>query len=271
MKKIIDFILKLLKKMGVIKMAKRTIQVGDNLSGKKLFVDFSNLTFEDVDFSTGEDVFPIYIDENHYISAEKIDVANAFIIFYLYSDGVREDLGTIYLRGMPPVYVEQISIPDDFGTVTDIDDSLAVYDCLKIFGEHEKVYAVCENMCLEETLTKEQILDRYAVIEGTLTLNENSSENLDKGLALNTNAFLDYPEGFTQENCVCLNVMLYDTNRNIYSTMSLDSIPVSGRLVSLTSPRTLRLLEDKMQLMIGNFATSSVTASYKIVLLRYKD
>lgn len=27
--------------------------------------------------------------------------------------------------------------------------------------DHEKVFAYCENLCLEETLTKEQIMDKF--------------------------------------------------------------------------------------------------------------
>lgn len=67
---------------------------------------------------------------------------------------------------------------------------------------HNKVYAVCENMCMEETYTKEQInekLNNIAVITGTITK--------PSGTYVSDLTSYDYPAGFTNSNSVVISAM----------------------------------------------------------------
>ena len=67
---------------------------------------------------------------------------------------------------------------------------------------HDKVYVVCENMCMEEAYTKEQIdekLANVAVITGTITK--------PSGTYVSDLTYYDYPEGFTNSNCVVVSAM----------------------------------------------------------------
>lgn len=46
------------------------------------------------------------------------------------------------------------------------------------------------------------VKDRFAVLEGTMTLPANTSENALKGITSKKDKVLDYPAGFDFDNCV---------------------------------------------------------------------
>lgn len=64
---------------------------------------------------------------------------------------------------------------------------------------HNKVYGICENMCMEETMTKEQILSQcvvngnIAVVIGSLSMTDGTGS-----------AQMSYPDGFNKDNCVVI-------------------------------------------------------------------
>lgn len=70
---------------------------------------------------------------------------------------------------------------------------------------HNKVYGICENMCMEEVYTKEQSDEKYtvkgdfAVLTGVV---ENIASNQQGSKVLNL------PDGFTSQNTVVLSVMI---------------------------------------------------------------
>lgn len=62
---------------------------------------------------------------------------------------------------------------------------------------HEKVYAQCENMCLEETLTKEQLFSEF--------LSMSRIWRIDTFIEMTGDSFtkyIDLPEGWTSDNCM---------------------------------------------------------------------
>lgn len=65
---------------------------------------------------------------------------------------------------------------------------------------HQKVYAQCENMCLEETMTKEEI-NNTLVKKGDVVLIEETITVATDGNGILT---IDFPEGFTKDNSIVL-------------------------------------------------------------------
>lgn len=142
---------------------------------------------------------------------------------------------------------------------------------------HEKVYAVCENMCMEETMTREQINDElenksdtshnhdsryytesesdakyklkgdFAVITGSGTIDEIS------GLYENINL----PSGFTITNCVIVSFMYgTDNNRVIkYNTDNISSISLNAN-------------NNKIEMYICDTKLTGQSVNYTIVLMK---
>lgn len=90
-------------------------------------------------------------------------------------------------------------------------DVKVVVDGIYEEANHKKAYVICENMCMEESITKEQykrtalLKQRVAVLDGTV--------NLTNGAG--TVANINYPTGFTKENCVVITVAVAVQTANV--------------------------------------------------------
>lgn len=107
----------------------RTIQVGDNLSGKTLYLSFPRSSYEYINDTTRTDI--ITIDNNTRISyihqndKRYIYISYKNITYYIYAKNDNDD--------NPFLNYVRIKLPLMFGTVSDIDGSDALYQYIKIY------------------------------------------------------------------------------------------------------------------------------------------
>lgn len=150
-------------------------------------------------------------------------------------------------------------------------------------------YGFKKNKCKEEVYTKDEI-DKsleaisndvikcklkgdFAVLTGNMTLEANTGDNASEGICTDTELVIDYPEGFSADNCVVLsagrkgtsNCYSYGWNNTVDSvSMVLGLEPFAVSLYGETSND----FSNKIRLMAGNLATNSKTISYKVVLMK---
>lgn len=127
---------------------------------------------------------------------------------------------------------------------------------------HEKVYVVCEDMCMEEGMTKEQINSEYklqgdfAILTGSTQVTGSSKGTVE----------IDYPSGFTVDNCVAISFGIKVIENRGYNyegiyTNSEDSIDNCYR-------RRLNLNSSKVKMVVYNPNTDAMTVYYKVVLMK---
>lgn len=111
-----------------------------------------------------------------------------------------------------------------------------------------------------------------AVIEGTVQLAANSSDNLSQNKALITTKEINYPQGFTANNSVVIST---GTVNNVYISEKglaygdiFSSNVNSQAMLSGAMPKNVSLQPKNILLFIGNISTQVVTYKYKIVLLK---
>lgn len=137
---------------------------------------------------------------------------------------------------------------------------------------HDKVYAICENMCMEETMTKQQIKNlndttntRVKECEDTDDVLWNNFNNLNSSVGNIKSSFkvltgtastgensLNYPTGFTKNNTFIISSM----------------VDVAGILVDsvITVGDKFGIMLNTNNILITNETSSS--QNYKILLMR---
>lgn len=121
------------------------------------------------------------------------------------------------------------------------------------------------------------VKDNYAILEGEVTLDANSGDNLAQGDLMGCNEAtrtitgLSYPTGFTMDNCICIALLVSNYNKDRWSNFAQDSVSVSARNLTGAIPRDVVLKSDGIDLHISNFVTQTISVKYKLVLLKYKD
>lgn len=114
--------------------------------------------------------------------------------------------------------------------------------------------------------------DDFAVIEGTMTLDANSQENIQLEEWNISAQNVNYPQGFNSSNCCVLSFEgIYsegiETKGYCYGDLS-GSNAVGLSMVLGAYPRCINLMNDYLRLSVGNYATSQKTFYYKIVLMK---
>lgn len=135
---------------------------------------------------------------------------------------------------------------------------------------HNKVYAVCENMCMEETYTKEQINEKLNNINEKLNNIIVKSDiavlngEIDIEAGETAISELNYPSGFTASNTIVLETATTSgTGAN-----SIYGYPSNATLGNVSDPR-VTLLNNKIQFEIPhNLSSGRVNLYYKIVLMK---
>ena len=100
---------------------------------------------------------------------------------------------------------------------------------------HNKVYVTCENMCLEEGMTKSDILTRITSLSSAITkLRKDTEEEIGRidtdtvlksAFAVLTGditfetKYINYPEGFTKDNTVIVGVQVKQTGNVAWRQM----------------------------------------------------
>lgn len=160
-----------------------TINVGCDLNGRKITASIPDTT------EITELKYIAKVNDNNYIAENKMTVegqtGECSVGYYHYNDAIH----IFYLRNSTGVVtnLSNFTLPDDFGVVTEIDDTAVLYNYLKR-NCHEKVYVLCEDFCKEESLTKNAIKD---------IILKNSGVPANGILAFNGEA-ADIPDGFVQ-------------------------------------------------------------------------
>lgn len=121
------------------------------------------------------------------------------------------------------------------------------------FMAHNKTYVVCENMCLEEGMTKKQINERFAAITGSITINNAASAYVD----------IDYPTDFTVDNSIVIGQMIKGIGGNNFKS----GIGYTSNNTVNLSP-TITLLNDKIRVQVFVYNTVTQTYDYKIMLMK---
>lgn len=163
---------------------------------------------------------------------------------------------------------------------------LVVAVCMILGGvimAHEKVYVVCENMCMEEGMTKEQInsglnaksntdhnhdsrykqINDFAVITGTIQMPEANAQTTTGSINVN------YPTGFTKDNCIVISIMGNRVNNTSsgwatpQSSSSLSYVLGNCDLAADMQSSTIRVLANK-----PNVAAARYDIDFKLVLMR---
>lgn len=174
----------------------RNILVGDKLNNENLTMDFSDLTLNSF-AGIGDDIYPIIVTNNGRIECYSVNGGYAIDVLY---NSASTSLFVINSNGNVSVNKTSYVLPEDFGTVQSINSNLVGYNEITFDGGHEKVYAICENMCIEETMTKEQIealCNKVVVISGQI--HWSSSTQVGE-------ATVNYPNGFNSDNTKVLSI-----------------------------------------------------------------
>lgn len=154
---------------------------------------------------------------------------------------------------------------------------------------HNKVYVFCENMCMEEGMTKDQIGDNFSSLSTDLDIMEVNLNNYVEALSqqivdinsridmkmlegrinvvagqIPATQDIDYPDEFGPNNTIVLSTM---TTSGVGAN-SIYGYPSNATLGNVSDPRVI-LNKDKIQLQIPhNLSDGTVTLVYKILLLR---
>lgn len=143
---------------------------------------------------------------------------------------------------------------------------MAVKDIVKGICETSKCnYDVYTSEKVDELLDDLVASNRFAVLEGTLTLEASESSGSSKTTQLD----IEFPEGFNRQNCICLCVGASKHEDQYSYGIGLTS---SLQMVTGSYPRyvTLGTNSDntKIRLSVSNPSTTSASIYYKIVLMK---
>lgn len=130
-----------------------TIIVGTDLNDRKITCSIPNTT------EITELKYIAKVTDDKYIAENKMTVegqtGECSVGYYHYNDTIN----IFYLRNSSEIVtnLSNFKLPDDFGTVAEIDDTAVLYNYLTR-DCHEKLYVICEDFCKEESMNKSQIL-----------------------------------------------------------------------------------------------------------------
>lgn len=119
--------------------------------------------------------------------------------------------------------------------------------------------------------------DRFVTIIGKATLTANTQENATNNKCTFTNIKIDYPSGFSAENCVLISYSRQHNSNMGYSygwdnyLESMDNlIGVIPMRVTLFGNSTTEY-SNKIRLQLGNLSTSEADISFKITLMKLPE
>lgn len=116
--------------------------------------------------------------------------------------------------------------------------------------------------------------DNMAVITGTLKLNANTQEKAVENICTYTDTKINYPNGFSADNCVLISCGRQNNNNFGYAYGWDNYIDSMDSLLGIV-PMRINLYGDstteyanKIRLQMGNLSTNEVSVPYKIVLMK---
>lgn len=165
-------------------MSKYTLQTGISLNNRTLFLNIPNGTsINSLKYIAKTD------NPNNYI-AEDNEIG-----YFHYLDEEENEVISIFYR-KNGINHESIKLPDNFGVITEIDDTAVLYQYIKRTS-HEKVFVISEDMGQKESMGKEDI---------EIEVEENVKQYLVPTGSIIGYDGTDIPEGFEE----------YSTGSNVY-------------------------------------------------------
>lgn len=161
--------------------------------------------------------------------------------------------------------------------IVDFQDMRTFLDFASIYNQITEEYRAILQQLQDELSSVEDgsayvLKNDFAIITGTITLNENSDENLGKDpikVAM-TSKIIDFPEGFNGNNCVAISVSFSRADRAF--SMGWNNYLDSADSLMVTLPFSLSIgnadKSDEMLLVLGNMSQNQTTVNYKIVLMK---
>ena len=119
--------------------------------------------------------------------------------------------------------------------------------------------------------------DRFVTIIGKATLTANTQEKATNNKCTFTNIKIDYPDGFTAENCVLIS---YSRQHNSNTGYSYGWDKYLESMVNLIGVIPVRITffgnstteySNKIRLQLGNLSTSEADISFKITLMKLPE
>ncbi len=274
----IKLIKKILNKfLGGKKM--REIKIGDNLSGVMLKIK-DGLTFEKlnelmtmgwatIDFNNGETI--------DLIKSYKDDMSDEYNYKLTIHIGDKSINRTLFSEDKKNLAITELYIPlqydkvKSFSTANNlyIQDDPFFYEIFEFDGNHSQVNVICNNLCLEEGITKKQAINElsnyiskanFAIVEGELVL---PSDEFITG-----DSRVDYPNGFKQDNCIIISILA--TSDLVAQGWNTPADATSPAYIRGCSDVCAQLLEDKIRVIASKVVAGqpSKTIIYRIVLMK---
>ena len=136
----------------------------------------------------------------------------------------------------------------------------------------EKAYAICENMSLEETMTKQQMegaflkSDSIEILYGHISIPAGTAD-----VPESQSIYIPYPDGFTQFNCIPIAFGLvydenYTTGINFFGTYA----SLQDNLVS-SANRAILLTPDNIRMRVTSPSGLPLSFAFKLVLLKLPE
>lgn len=243
----------------------RNIKVGDNLSGKQLYLNFPD------DLDLGHTHKVIIASENGSIDQTQANVISLGLDIET-SDYEGIDLFDDGSGQGEFMNLATCIVPDEFGVVTSIDEASLPYKYIQIIEEEN--YIRCGSHCKHEAYSKEEInflLDKKAnnsnvdkkfdnKVDNSDVYSKNNFIVLTGEVSLSSGsgtATINYPDGLTKNNCVVLSVGVAAQVASCYDFGCHATINTE-----------VRLTDSNIQLISKASSGPTGNRSYKIVFLK---
>ena len=161
--------------------------------------------------------------------------------------------------------------------ISEFQDMRTFLDFASIYNQITEEYQAVLQQLQDELSSVEDgsayvLKNNFAIITGSMTLNGNSDENLEKDPIKVTkiSKIIDFPAGFNGNNCVAISVSFSRGDRAF--SMGWNNYLDSADSLMVTLPFSLSIgnadKSDEMLLALGNMSQNQTTVNYKIVLMK---
>lgn len=166
--------------------------------------------------------------------------------------------------------------------ITDFQDMRTFLDFDSIYSAIKKEYrAILSNLKQELASVQDgsayMLKDNIVVLRGRATLEANTSENASQEKMKQTRFFIDFPNGFTEDNTIVLAFGVKNIeNRGFCYGDTSGSNTLSGVLHTGAIPKSIIAGEDNegkrvLRCDVYNLSTQDINIQYRIVLMKIPD
>ena len=161
--------------------------------------------------------------------------------------------------------------------ISEFQDMRTFLDFTSIYDQITEEYRAILQQLQDELSSVEDgsayvLKNDFAILTGTITLNENSDENLEKDpiKVTMTSKKIDFPVGFNKDNCVAISVSFARAKRGFTSGWNNYLSSLENLLLIMPYDITIGNLNEPsgITLSLGNMSQNQTTVNYKIVLMK---